>query len=108
MPSGQADRTQFLNPATVQVVPAAEGNPYGNAGRNTVIAPKYFGTDMGVHKRIPLGGERFQLEFRAEFFNFFNNTNFLPPDSNRSNNTYGLISGTFPARQGQLALKFLF
>ena len=108
MPSGQADRTQFLNPATVQVVPAAEGNPYGNAGRNTVVAPNYFGTDLGVHKRIPLGGERFQLELRAEFFNLFNHTNFLPPDSNRSNNTYGLISGTFPARQGQLALKFLF
>lgn len=107
MPAG-SDVTVYLNPATVRAVPSTEGNPYGNAGRNTVVAPDYFSTDLGVHKRIPLGGERLQLELRAEFFNLFNHTNLLPPDSNRSNNTFGLISGAFPARQGQLALKFLF
>ena len=48
------------------------------------------------------------VEFRSEFFNLFNRTNLLAPDSNRSSQTFGLISGSFPARQAQLALKLMF
>jgi hypothetical protein len=103
-------RELYLNRDTVLEVPnnnATVANPYGNVGRNTVEAPGYFGTDLGVHKRFSIKESMF-VEFRAEFFNLFNRTNLLAPDSNRTNNTFGLISGTFPARQGQFALKFVF
>jgi hypothetical protein len=103
-------RELYLNRDTVLEVPnnnATVANPYGNAGRNIVEAPGYFGTDLGVHKRFFVKESMF-VEFRAEFFNLFNRTNLLAPDSNRTNNTFGLISGTFPARQGQFALKFVF
>ncbi len=83
-------------------------NPYGTAGRNVVIAPNYFGTDLGLHKRFPLPREGMVLELRGEFFNLFNHTNFLAPDSNRSNGSFGLITTSFPARQGQIALKLLW
>jgi hypothetical protein len=103
-------RELYLNRDTVQEVPnntAVAGNPYGNVGRNTVQAPGYFATDLGVHKRFTIT-ERFKLEFRSEFFNLFNRTNLLAPDSNRSSASFGLISGTFPPRQAQFALKLLF
>ncbi len=108
--SSRPIRELYLDRNTVQEVPnnnATVANPYGNVGRNTVIAPNYFGTDMGVQKRFRIT-EGVKLEFRSEFFNIFNKTNLLAPDSNRSNQTFGLISGTFPARQVQFALKLLF
>ncbi|MBS1833397.1 MAG: hypothetical protein JST65_11810 [Acidobacteria bacterium] len=108
--SARPIRELYLNRDTVQEVAnntAVVGNPYGNVGRNTVQAPGYFSTDLGVHKRFALT-ERFKLEFRGEFFNLFNRTNLLAPDSNRSSASFGLISGTFPPRQAQFALKLLF
>ncbi|MBI3680038.1 MAG: TonB-dependent receptor [Acidobacteria bacterium] len=103
-------RELMLNRDTVQEIVSVNtqvANPYGTAGRNIVQAPGYFSTDFGLHKRFTLR-ESMHLEFRAEFFNLFNHTNLLAPDSNRSSNTFGFINGTFPARQGQFALKLLF
>jgi hypothetical protein len=48
------------------------------------------------------------LEFRAEAFNATNRTNFQAPNGNRSSNSFGAISSTFPARQVQFALKYIF
>ena len=96
IPAAQRDPAQYLNPATVQVVPTEIGNPYGNVGRNSLQAPAFFGTDLGLHKQFPIIGERVKLEFRAEFFNVFNRSNFLAPDGNRSNATFGQITSTFP------------
>jgi hypothetical protein len=108
--SARPVRELYLNRATVLEVPnnlQAVADPYGNVGRNIVEAPGYFATDIGVHKRFFFTESKF-LELRAEFFNLFNRTNLLAPDPNRSSNTFGMINGTFPARQGQIALKFLF
>jgi hypothetical protein len=108
--SGSPIRELYLDRNAVLEVPnnnATVANPYGNAGRNIVEAPGYFATDLGVHKRFPIT-EAIKLEFRSEFFNLFNRTNLLAPDSNRSNANFGLISGTFPARQAQFAIKLIF
>jgi len=111
VPEGQRGPASYLNRATVLEVTAAANqtaDPYGNIGRNVVQAPGYFSTDLGVHKNFMLPREGMKVEFRAEFFNLFNRTNFLAPDPNRSSNTFGQINGTFPARQAQLALKLIF
>jgi hypothetical protein len=103
-------RELYLDRNAVQEVAnnnATVANPYGNAGRNIVVSPGYLGTDLGVHKRFRIR-EGTNVEFRSEFFNLFNRTNLLAPDPNRSSATFGLISGTFPARQAQLALKLMF
>jgi hypothetical protein len=50
-----------------------------------------------------------RVEFRAEFFNLFNHTQFLNPDGNISDGTdFGRVKHTREPRQMQFALKFSF
>ena len=49
-----------------------------------------------------------EFQFRAEFFNFLNHTNFRLPDSDISSPTFNQILTALPPRQIQLALKFMF
>jgi hypothetical protein len=52
------------------------------------------------------------VEFRAEFFNAFNHTQFLNPCGNTGNcndgSTYGKVSQARTPRVVQLALKYVF
>jgi hypothetical protein len=111
------DPNNYLNPLAV-AIPTDRSQPFGNAGRNIVRGPNFFQTDLGLHKAFPVWKESTKLEFRMEAFNLFNRTNFLTPDSNASNvrfdaagnytGNFGKITGTFPARQIQFALKLIF
>ncbi|MDX1980228.1 MAG: TonB-dependent receptor [Bryobacteraceae bacterium] len=98
----------YLNPANVLIIPTAESNPFGNAGRNTVVGPGLYQTDLGLHKVFPLPKEGWNIDFRAEFFNLTNHSNFNTPEGNRSSNNFGTITSTGPARQVQFALKLVF
>ncbi|MDX2153354.1 MAG: TonB-dependent receptor [Bryobacteraceae bacterium] len=106
MPEGQRTAQQWLNPATVSL-PTDPSRPFGNAGRNLVGGPSFYQLDLGLHKDFPIT-EMKRIEFRTEAFNLLNKTNFTTPNSNRSSNAFGTITSTFPARQIQFALKFLF
>jgi len=57
-------------------------NLLGNAGRNTVIGPKFVNVDFSATKNFPIHriSENFNVQFRAEIFNIFNHSNFLPPE----------------------------
>jgi hypothetical protein len=68
--------------------------------------PGFWQPDFAVNKtfRIPVR-EGMGLQFRSEFFNIFNHTNFGFPDPNISSATFGRITTTLPARQIQFALK---
>jgi hypothetical protein len=110
MPESQqrtgAPYVQYLDPAGV-AAPTDVSHPFGNAGRNIVRSPAFYQLDLGLHKNFPLWSEARRIEFRAEAFNLFNRTNFQSPSSNIGS-TYGRITSTFPARQLQFALKFVF
>lgn len=83
--------------------------PFGNAGRNIARSNAFFQLDMGIQKQFALPiNETTKLELRAEFFNLLNKTNFLAANPDRSSAGFGAITGTFPARQIQLALKVHF
>ena len=105
-PEGQRGPTNYLNRDTV-ALPIDPSRPFGNAGRNIVRAPNFKQLDIGLHKdfRVTEGS---RLEFRAEGFNALNRTNFQAPESNRSSNSFGTITQTFPAREVQFALKYIF
>jgi hypothetical protein len=106
-PEGQRTTTNYLNKATVSV-PTDPSHPWGNAGRNIARGYPFYQLDLGIHKQFPLMSEVRKLEFRAEAFNLLNQTNFMSPNSNISSTSFGSITSTFPARQLQFALKFIF
>ena len=99
----------YFNKANVVIpVDPQHPNPFGNAGRNTVRGYAIYQPNLGLHKDFPLWKEGKKLEFRSEFFNLFNKTNFQAPNSTVSSSAFGTIRSTFPARQIQLALKLVF
>jgi len=64
---------------------------FGNSGRNILRGPRFFNTDFGLVKGTSIH-ERMRLQFRAEFFNLFNNVNFMLPNANMSSAQVGQIT----------------
>ena len=79
----------------------------GNAGRNTIRGPGYQNWDMTGMKNFHFTEARY-LQFRAEFFNIFNHTNFASLSATRLGATYGQITATRDPRIIQLAMKLYF
>jgi len=80
---------------------------FGSSGKNILRGPRYFNTDIGLLK-VTNVTERMSLQFRAEFFNIFNNVNFNAPNTNRSSNQFGQITSALDPRILQFGLKLLF
>jgi hypothetical protein len=82
--------------------------PFGNLGRNAFRAPNFTQWDLSVNKNFRII-ERVNVQFRSEFFNILNHTNFLIPDPRVNDGAaFGTIRSTFPPRQIQFGLKLLF
>jgi hypothetical protein len=64
---------------------------FGNSGRYTLRGPRYMSSDLALIKGVKLS-ERINLQFRAEFFNVFNNVNFKLPVSTISSAQAGKIT----------------
>jgi hypothetical protein len=105
--------------------PGGPGNPpltgtcsnlLGNAGRNEVYGPGLVNFDFSVFKDTKIR-ESLHLEFRAEFFNVFNHSNFNSPIANSTlfNQDGSAVggAGSFDStstsnREIQFALKLIF
>jgi hypothetical protein len=95
-------------------------NLLGNLGRNTVIGPGLVNVDMTLAKdnHIKRISEAFDIQFRAEFFNILNHTNFAPPTINHLESIsatgtpqsgFGVLTNTqVPNREIQFALKMIW
>jgi hypothetical protein len=92
---------------------------YGSAGRNSLLGPSLNELDFSAMKNTHLSpnSDRFSLQFRAEFYNILNHSNFSPPIANRTVftaagatvGTAGNITSTVTTnRQIQFGLKLLF
>jgi hypothetical protein len=97
-------------------IPGTCANKLGNASRNLISGPRLNNFDFSVIKDTRVM-ERLTVQFRAEFFNVFNHSNFLPPLANSTlfaqdgsvTGNAGVINQTATTnRQVQFALKFLF
>ncbi|MGH9827139.1 MAG: hypothetical protein ACREDR_28260, partial [Blastocatellia bacterium] len=94
----------FTNPKVVQSFSGVKGNYYFNPTNISDPAPGTFGnlphafccgpaisnTDLVISKKTPIN-ERWNTEFRAEFYNAWNHTQFNNPDGNFTDSTYGQI-----------------
>ena len=82
-------------------------NSFGNAGRNILIGPGTFNVDFSAHRTFSLG-ERFKIQYRAEFFNFFNHPLLNNPDTTVTDSNFGRITAARDPRIMQMALKLIF
>ncbi|MDA2929451.1 TonB-dependent receptor [Acidobacteria bacterium AH-259-O06] len=92
---------------TALVLP--EEGTYGNAAKGLVAGPGFVNFDLAILKDFPLGvSEDSRVQFRAEFFNLFNNTNFNNPTTTVLSSRFGRIRSSGDARQIQFGLKVLW
>ena len=80
---------------------------FGNAGRNIVQGPPLRSANVSLLKEAPIG-EDATLQFRAEFFNFFNTPNFGGPNIFFGTPGFGRILTARDGREVQFGLKLLF
>ncbi|MBZ5682573.1 MAG: TonB-dependent receptor [Acidobacteriia bacterium] len=108
--SGPRTTSAWLNAsafARITPDPNSPAQQFGTAGRNIAVGPGYANWDFSAFKNIRVAESK-EFQFRAEFFNVLNHTNFRLPDSDISSPTFNHILAAQPPRLIQLALKFLF
>jgi hypothetical protein len=84
-------------PAFIPKLPASKTycanlEPF-SVGRNTIVGPNFSNLDFSVHKVFPIPQirETFNIQFRAEMFNVFNHSQFVPPQPNSGDGNSALI-----------------
>ena len=108
----------YLDPHRSRAQVAAEwfnalafaANPIGTDGtsaRNLLDAPGFRNVDMGLFRNFAIH-ERFKLQFRAEFTNFFNLVSLNAPNAALTSSTFGQITTAHDMRQLQLGLRVSF
>ena len=113
VPTGQklGTPTRWFDPCAFLLPPAGT---FGNVGRMALQGPDLFDVDFTLLKNTHVS-ERINLEFRTEFFNLLNHTNFGFPAAVLFNSS-GLHSGnegqitntSTPNREIQFGMKLLF
>jgi hypothetical protein len=100
----------YLNPAAFTLAPVGG---FGNVGKGSLRWPGMVTVDTGLFKEFPVASERVRFQFRAEFFNVLNHTNFYSTSQSflvpgYTTGGFGTITSAMDPRIGQLALKLLF
>jgi hypothetical protein len=81
---------------------------YGTLQRNAFRGPGRVNFDLALEKRTNLT-ERVELNFRAEFFNVLNHTEWQTPASTSfTSPLLGQVTSTWDPRIGQMALRLVF
>ena len=106
LPSGAQTTAEWFSTAAFAIPSTPE---YGNAGRNILRGPGATNLDFSLSKSISLGtAERRRLQFRAEFFNALNHTNFGLPQNSIDSPAFGTITSALPAREIQFGARLEF
>ncbi len=70
-------------------------SPFGDATRNPGRGQAFYQTDLALNKRFSTPVESLKVEFRTEFYNIFNHTNFtIPGGISASQGTTTTVAGT--------------
>ena len=78
---------------------------FGNLGRNVVRGPGVNNWDLSLFKSFPLGWESGKLEFRSEFYNAFNHTQWDGVITSFGSTGFGSVTSARDARVIQMGLK---
>ena len=113
LPAGDRTFDRWFDP-TVFARPL-KGSP-GNAPKDVFRGPGTNNWDLSLFKNFPLRSEKRVVQFRGEFYNAFNHTQFASVNSaarfdttgKQTNTQFGQITATRSPRVIQLALTFRF
>jgi hypothetical protein len=107
-PAAGLDKRVWFNAAAFAV---NDVGTFGTLGRNLLYGPQLYSFDIGFFKNFKFS-ERTGLQFRAEMFNIFNQTNFANPQSTVTGAGFGSITSTLAGsgdpRIMQFGLKLSF
>jgi outer membrane receptor protein involved in Fe transport len=92
------DTSAFVQPALYK---------FGNAGINLVRNDGIINADLSILRNFAVT-EGKRIQFRGEFFNAFNHTNFGAPGTTLGGAGYGIVAGAGAARSIQVGLRFIF
>jgi hypothetical protein len=104
LPSGQRSVAEWFNTAAFSQ-PA--NLTFGNEGVGIVRAPGLVDFDLSLARTFKIK-ERLHAEVRGDFFNAFNHTNLSLPGTTFGAASFGVISGSGPARQIELGARIFF
>jgi hypothetical protein len=104
--------TDYFNVNSVNCAPPVIGNGYafGDSGMGVVLGPGEHAADLSVGRIFKMPRiEGSALQFRAEFYNAFNNPNFSASGTSASSSAFGQITSmSIAPRLVQFGLKYLF
>ena len=111
----KSERTFSRNFKTEMFARPAKGS-FGNAGVGILRGPGINNWDIAISKRIPVAGEQRYFQFRGEFFNAWNHTQFsgldttarFDPAGKQVNPNFGAYTSARDPRRIQLSLRFMF
>ena len=119
--SNRAGNTGYINYVNLNAfalpaisVGGVTQSPFGNSSRNPGRTPPFNETDLALNKKIITPIEGLNVEFRTEFYNVFNHTNFYLPGTISGTQGSATVSGggqitsTFEPRIIQFGLKILY
>lgn len=114
----KSERTELRHfDTTAFAPPTREEFGIGNAPKDVLRGPGINNFDVTVIKNIPIGqSDAKRLQFRFEFYNFFNHASFQGVDTTarfdaqgrQVSGTFGQYTSTLDARRVVLGLKFYF
>ncbi len=94
----------FINASSFSDPPLGS---FSTTARSICCGPGENQWDVTFSKRVALTEARY-FQFRADVFNLFNKTQFVNPDGNFSDTTFGQVQQARDPRAVQFALKFYF
>ncbi|HUY15586.1 MAG TPA: carboxypeptidase regulatory-like domain-containing protein [Terriglobia bacterium] len=104
-PAGTQTASLWFNPLAFATPPSYT---FGNAGRNTLQGPGLQELDLALMREFHVA-ERYDLQFRAEFFNALNNVNMGTPNRYVNEPGFGTITtANTQGREVQLSARFSF
>jgi hypothetical protein len=95
------------NPASGATSCPQQLGTFGNTPHALCCGPALSNTDLVIAKITPIT-EKVSTEFRTEFYNAWNHTEFKNPDGNFTDSTFGQVLQARDPRVMQFALKILF
>ena len=97
----------FAAPAAPWTPAGAGTTGYGGANKDAAVGPGLFNWNISLYKNIPIH-EDVHMQFRAEYYNIWNHTEFNAVDTGSNDGNFGQVTSTYDPRELQLGLKFLF